>query len=126
MQNFIFKLKCYDIECAFFLLLNFQVKSKGHILAVVDENGFIVIYNTNKTGQMAIQDGMHFFSFFKKGFSGPKVLGSCSIPSNVVCLVLFDFKLTNSELNNDKEKNRCQFHARLEMSYNTHRYFFIF
>lgn len=81
MQNFIFKLKCYDIECAFFPLLNFQVKSKGHILAVVDENGFIVIYNTNKTGQMAIQDGMHFFSFFKKGFRGPKVLGSCSIPS---------------------------------------------
>lgn len=33
-----------------------KVKSKGHILAVVDENGFIVIYNTRKTGQMAIQD----------------------------------------------------------------------
>lgn len=124
MQNFIFKLKCYDIECAFFLLLNFQVKSKGHILAVVDENGFIVIYNTNKTGQMAIQDGMHFFSFFKKGFSSPKVLRSCSIPStctgNVECLVLFNFKLTNSESNNDEEKNCCQFHARLNMSYNTH------
>lgn len=122
MQNFIFKLKCYDIECSFFLLLNFQVKSKGHILAVVDENGFIVIYNTNKTGQMAIQDGMHFFSFFKKGFSSPKVLRSCSIPStgNVECLVLFNFKLTNSESNNDEEKNCCQFHARLNMSYNTH------
>ncbi|XP_022328805.2 denticleless protein homolog [Crassostrea virginica] len=33
-----------------------KVKSKGHILAVVDENGFIVIYNTKKTGQMAIVD----------------------------------------------------------------------
>ena len=36
------------------------MKSKGHILTVVDENGFIVIYNTKKTGQMAIVDGMQF------------------------------------------------------------------
>lgn len=75
-----------------FFLLNFQVKSKGHILAVVDENGFIVIYNTKKTGQMAIQDGMHFFSFLKNGFGNDKVLVNCSIPSNVVCLVFIDFK----------------------------------
>ncbi|XP_061174054.1 denticleless protein homolog [Saccostrea echinata] len=33
-----------------------KVKSRGHILAVVDENGFIVIYNTRKTGQTAIVD----------------------------------------------------------------------
>ncbi|XP_048733869.1 denticleless protein homolog isoform X2 [Ostrea edulis] len=33
-----------------------KVKSRGHILAVVDENGFIVIYNTKKTGQLAIMD----------------------------------------------------------------------
>lgn len=63
-----FSIKMLWYWMCFFLLLNFQVKSKGHILAVVDENGFIVIYNTKKTGQMAIQDGMHFFSFLKKRF----------------------------------------------------------
>lgn len=89
----------------FFLLLNFQVKSKGHILAVVDENGFIMIYNTKKTGQMAIQDGMHFFSFLKKSFGNPKVLGNCSISGNVVCLVLFDFKFFLLFYNGGKVKN---------------------
>lgn len=39
-------------------MFSFEVKSRGHILAVVDENGFIVIYNTKKTGQLAIMDGM--------------------------------------------------------------------
>jgi hypothetical protein len=41
-------------------MFSFEVKSRGHILAVVDENGFIVIYNTRKTGQLAIMEGMFF------------------------------------------------------------------
>lgn len=53
---------------------------------------------------------MYFFLFFyKKGFSSFKVFRSCSILSigNVECLVFFNFKLINFELNNDEEKNCC-------------------
>jgi hypothetical protein len=32
--------------------------SSSHILGLVDENGYVVIYNTNKYGEQAIIKGM--------------------------------------------------------------------
>lgn len=54
-------------------MFSFEVKSRGHILAVVDENGFIVIYNTKKTGQLAIMDGM-FLAHTKQCCGGGGVI----------------------------------------------------